>query len=68
MAVCLLLVVLAVATQAAGPLPLVVNTWPFKVATQAAWEVLQHSSPLDAVEAVRPACAYSLPADPRFLS
>ena len=46
--------------QPAGALPLVVNTWPFTLATQAAWDTLQHGSALDAVEAVRPCCTLQL--------
>ncbi|XP_012580250.1 PREDICTED: N(4)-(beta-N-acetylglucosaminyl)-L-asparaginase [Condylura cristata] len=37
--------------QRAGPLPLVLNTWPFKNATEAAWRRLASGgSPVDAVE------------------
>ncbi|KAG8592044.1 hypothetical protein GDO81_000386 [Engystomops pustulosus] len=39
------------AVYSQSPLPLVVNTWPFHSATQAAWKVLSSGgSPLDAVE------------------
>ncbi|KAG8504598.1 N(4)-(beta-N-acetylglucosaminyl)-L-asparaginase [Galemys pyrenaicus] len=37
--------------RSAGPLPLVLNTWPFKNATEAAWRTLASGgSPVDAVE------------------
>lgn len=50
----ILLALLAGATSCQAALSLVVNTWPFTVATQAGWDRLQQGSALDAVEAVRP--------------
>nr|XP_004657171.2 N(4)-(beta-N-acetylglucosaminyl)-L-asparaginase [Jaculus jaculus] len=49
--VLLLLLLSPARALASGPLPLVLNTWPFKNATQAAWQALAcGDSALDAVE------------------
>ena len=48
------LVVAAAATRppAPPPLPLIIHTWPWRVATEAGWDVLSNGdSPLDAVQA-----------------
>ena len=48
----LIILCLAVVCMPATALPLVVNTWPFTLATRQAWSALQTGTVLDAVEQV----------------